>query len=258
MMHKNTILNVSGVSKKYGTETVLHDVTFSLQQREVLSVLGKSGSGKTTLLKILAGLEQEDAGSIHLKDEDYNGTDGHETLGRFMNGLAPQHRNIVYLYQEPLLFPHLTVFENIAFGLRIRKQPGAIIKEKVEVMLDEIGLVSHAFKMPQQLSGGQLQRVSFARALVINPKVLLLDEPFGALDIETRTQMQELFKKVSKKYGLTSLFITHDLKEALIMGDHIGKIEKGIFKKYGSPKEFYEDEANGVMAEAAFWKQFKA
>jgi putrescine transport system ATP-binding protein len=242
-MSENNILEVAGITKTFGTEPVLRDVSFTLQEHEVLSVLGKSGSGKTTLLKILAGLEQEDSGVVTLSRKR-------------MNETPPNKRNIVYLYQEPLLFPHLNIYENVAFGLKIRKQPKAEIKSKVDDMLEEIGLSEHATKMPFQLSGGQRQRVSFARALVINPKLLLLDEPFGALDSETRSQMQQLFKRVSAKYRLTSLFITHDLKEALIMGDHIGKIEKGVFKKYDSTQDFYNDEASGVKAEAEFWKQF--
>ncbi|WP_211277434.1 ABC transporter ATP-binding protein [Nonlabens spongiae] len=239
----DALLDIQNITKSFGTEKVLDNVTFQLAEHEVLSVLGKSGSGKTTLLKILAGLEREDSGEITLSRKR-------------MNDTPPNKRNIVYLYQEPLLFPHLNIEENVAFGLRIRKQPKGQITAKVAEMLEEIGLSEHAKKMPHQLSGGQRQRVSFARALVINPKVLLLDEPFGALDSETRTQMQQLFKRVSAKYRLTSLFITHDLKEALIMGDHIGKIEKGVFKKYKSQEEFYNDETSGVRQEAEFWKQF--
>ena len=239
----DALLDIKNITKSFGTEKVLDNVTFQLAEHEVLSVLGKSGSGKTTLLKILAGLEREDSGEITLSRKR-------------MNDTLPNKRNIVYLYQEPLLFPHLNIEENVAFGLRIRKQPKEQITAKVAEMLEEIGLSEHARKMPHQLSGGQRQRVSFARALVINPKVLLLDEPFGALDSETRTQMQQLFKRVSAKYRLTSLFITHDLKEALIMGDHIGKIEKGVFKKYKSQEEFYNDETSGVRQEAEFWKQF--
>jgi putrescine transport system ATP-binding protein len=174
-----------------------------------------------------------------------------------MNNTPPHQRNIVYLYQEPLLFPHLNVSENIAFGLKIRKQAKDVIASKVAQMLAEIGLEEHAYKSPHQLSGGQLQRVSFARAVVVEPKVLLLDEPFGALDAETRVQMQELFKKMSQKMKLTSLFITHDLKEALTMGDHIGKIEGGHFKRYASKQDFYNDKNSGAQEEAAFWKQFK-
>lgn len=255
-MEDKIILTISGITKTFGAEHVLSDVSFTLCEHEVLSILGKSGSGKTTLLKILAGLEEEDTGDIYLHAGDSTSNATTTTNALRMNGISPNKRNIVYLYQEPLLFPHLTIFENVAFGLRIRKQPAALIKEKVEEIIEEIGLTAHAQKMPYQLSGGQRQRVSFARALVINPKVLLLDEPFGALDIETRSQMQNLFKKVSKKYRLTSIFITHDLKEALIMGDHIGKIEKGVFKKYNSHQDFYNDESSGVRAEAEFWKQF--
>jgi putrescine transport system ATP-binding protein len=236
-------LKIEHLSKRFGDHQVLNDVSLSVAKHEVLSVLGKSGSGKTTLLKIIAGLEKEDAGGVLLSR-------------KLINHQPPQQRNIVYLYQEPLLFPHLNVRKNISFGLELRKVSVVKIASQVDELLEQIGLKDQGLKMPNQLSGGQRQRVSFARALIIEPQVLLLDEPFGALDTETRYQMQELFKKVSREKQLTSIFITHDLKEAMIMGDNIGKIENGNYRSYNSKTDFYNDPESGAQAEAAFWKKY--
>jgi putrescine transport system ATP-binding protein len=242
-MMDQEFLQIENISKRFGDQRVLNEVSFTVAKHQVLSILGKSGSGKTTLLKIIAGLEQEDGGGILLSRKRIN----HQ---------PPQQRNIVYLYQEPLLFPHLNVRKNISFGLELRKESTKQIDNKVNEILDQIGLKDQGAKMPHQLSGGQRQRVSFARALIIEPQVLLLDEPFGALDTETRYQMQELFKKVSQEKKLTSIFITHDLKEAMIMGDHIGKIENGNYRSYNSKTDFYNDPESGAQAEAAFWKKY--
>jgi putrescine transport system ATP-binding protein len=210
-----------------------------VEERSILSILGKSGSGKTTLLKIIAGLETADHGIITLQKE-------------IVNDVPPHRRNFVYLYQEPLLFPHLNVFENVAFGLRLRKENENIIQQKVLNMLDELELSDQAMKMPTQLSGGQRQRVAFGRALIINPKVLLLDEPFGALDTETRQTMQQLLQKIIAEHPITTLFVTHDLKEAIIMGDRIGVMESGNLKIYNSKKEFVDDNEK-VKGEISFW-----
>ena len=235
------ILNVKNLHKNFGKETILKDINLSLEKKTVLSLLGSSGSGKTTLLKIIAGLETEDEGSIFLNGKDI----GHQ---------KPQQRNIVYLYQEALLFPHLNAFENIAFGLRLKKTDGNIITEKVNQMLENLDMVKHAEKMPNQLSGGQRQRISFGRAMVIEPELLLLDEPFGALDAITRTKMQALFKQLAHSMHISALFVTHDLKEAIVMGDQIGKIQKGELVQYETKQEFYNDEFSGVQKEIEFWK----
>lgn len=239
----NTILEIKNINKNFGKETILSGVNLTLEKNKVLSLLGSSGSGKTTLLKIIAGLEKQDSGSIILNNQEVSKT-------------KPQHRNIVYLYQEALLFPHLNAFENIAFGLRLRKTPEHIIKEKVVKMLDYLGMQNHASKISHQLSGGQRQRISFGRAMVIEPALLLLDEPFGALDSITRAKMQELFKELSKTMELSALFVTHDLKEAIVMGDSIGKITKGKLTQHSDLKAFYEDNESGVKKEVEFWKQF--
>lgn len=234
-------LEVEQLRKKFDAEEVLRGLGLSLARNRTLSILGRSGSGKTTLFKVMAGLLTPDGGQIRLQ-------------GEVINDWPPQRRNIVYLYQEPLLFPHLSVFDNVAFGLQIRKRPRAEIRQRTEIMLQELGLQEHARKMPRQLSGGQRQRVAFGRALIINPRVLLLDEPFGALDSETRRQMQTLLKRVIAEFGITALFVTHDLKEALVMGDQIGLMQAGTLRLYPDRQAFLEDEHSGAAEEMAFWR----
>ncbi|MGZ0015154.1 ABC transporter ATP-binding protein [Yeosuana sp. AK3] len=235
------LLHIKNLSKSFGNESILTHVNLYLKHNEVLSVIGTSGSGKTTLLKIIAGLEQQTSGELWLNENE-------------ISKQPAQNRNIVYLYQEALLFPHLNVFENIAFGLRLKKQPNNDIKTKVEKMLHFLEVEKHQNKMPHQLSGGQKQRVSFGRAMVVEPKILLLDEPFGALDSHTRTKMQVLFKDLVAKLNISALFVTHDIKEAIIMGNTIGKIEKGNWQQYQNKQAFYSDETSGVQNEIAFWK----
>lgn len=237
-------LKTTNLSKTYGKERVLQDLSFSLEAHRMMSVLGRSGSGKTTLLKIIAGLETPDGGSVELG-------------GRAMNDVPAHQRNIVYLYQEPLLFPHLNAFENIAFGLRLRKLPEVEIRLKTSEMLDSLELGGQAKKMPGQLSGGQRQRVAFGRALIVNPRVLLLDEPFGALDTETRSAMQQLLKRMVAAFKITTLFVTHDLKEALLMGDEIALMQGGVLKKYESKAGFVRDARTGVQEEIGFWANLK-
>ena len=234
-------LQIENIAKKYGSESVLDDLNLQVEQHRVMSVLGRSGSGKTTLLRIIAGLEQPDEGKIFLD-------------GKILNTLPPHRRNVVYLYQEALLFPHLDVFENIAFGLRLRKEPEDSLREKTLQMIDNLELRGQESKMPEHLSGGQRQRVSFGRALIINPKVLLLDEPFGALDVDTRSNMQQLYKRIARTFRITTLFVTHDLKEALLMGDDLCTIRGGRLKLYPDKKSFIDDAETGVRGEMEFWK----
>lgn len=234
------ILEVQHIVKSFGQEQVVKDLTFSLDAEKTLSILGKSGCGKTTMLKTIGGLVSPDSGSIRLSGEDI-------TLKK------PEKRNIVYLYQEDLLFPHLNTFENIAFGLRLKKIPDSTIKKQVSHMLHSLELETQSQKMPNQLSGGQRQRVSFGRAIITNPSLLLLDEPFGSLDAGTRHRMQGLFKKLSKEFSITSLFVTHDLKEAVLMGDEIGFMQAGSLKVYTDKRDFIADPETGVKDEIAFW-----
>ena len=235
---------VENISKSFGNETVLQNVNLILPVQQCLSILGKSGSGKTTLLKILAGLEQADQGTIWFNQEE-------------LQQLPSRERGVVYLYQEALLFPYLNVFENIAFGLRLRKMPNAKIKAKVLQMSKDLGLGGMESKMPEQLSGGQKQRVAFGRALIVHPKVLLLDEPFGALDAQTRREMQRLFLKISAQEKITAIFVTHDAKEALVVGNQLGLMESGRLNLYPNKAAFVQDAATGLPEEIAFWQNFK-
>jgi ABC-type Fe3+/spermidine/putrescine transport system ATPase subunit len=236
------LLSVQHINKKYKNEDVLRNISLSLEANHTLSILGKSGCGKTTLLKIIAGIELQDSGSIVLNDIN-------------INLLPPNKRTIVYMSQEPLLFPHLNVFENIAFGLRIRKEEHSTIKKKVTKLIDELGLTAHHSKMPDQLSGGQKQRVNFGRSLIINPPLILLDEPFGNLDTQTRTEMQGLFKQITSQFSISSIFVTHDIKEALIMADSIGYMKDGNLQTYDNKNSFIADNNTGVQQEIDFWKK---
>ena len=238
----NPFLQLKDIQKSFGKEQVLRDIQLQLSEGKTLSLIGSSGSGKTTLLKIIAGLEHADGGQILLK-------------GRPIEKQAPQHRKIIYLYQDALLFPHLTAFENIAFGLRLQRADN--IKAHVKSMLENLDMLDQAHKMPDQLSGGQKQRISFGRALVIKPQLLLLDEPFGALDPEIRSNMQKLFKSLVASQNLSAIFVTHDIKEAIIIGDVIAKIEQGQLKQYDSKTAFYNDKNSGVNNEILFWKHLK-
>ncbi len=235
------MIEAFNLSKSYGAETVLQAVQFTQAEGEILSVLGRSGSGKTTLLKILAGLETADQGEVRL-------------AGERINEVPANQRGIVYLYQEALLFPHLNVFENIAFGLRLRKMSETVVQKRVREMLAELVLEGQEAKMPHQLSGGQKQRVSFGRALIIQPRVLLLDEPFGALDVETRLSMQDFLRTVFARHEITAIFVTHDLKEAILMGDRIGSMRSGRLEIYPSKAAFIADPATEARQEIAFWK----
>ena len=238
-------LAIQGLSKSFGREPVLDDVHLAVAAHETVSILGRSGSGKTTLLKIIAGLEGADHGGIVLG-------------GRNLAGAPPQQRGVVYLYQEPLLFPHLDVWENVAFGLRLRGTAGAELERRVQEMVDDLELAAHSRKSPHQLSGGQRQRVSFGRALIVQPALLLLDEPFGNLDAEIRASMQALFKRVAATYRITSLFVTHDLKEAIQMGDRVAHLRAGRLKVFADRAELAADPEIGLMNEVRFWESVAA
>ncbi|MBK6264107.1 ABC transporter ATP-binding protein [Marivirga sp. S37H4] len=238
-------LEVKNIVKSFGSEQIIKELNFTLNAQNTMSILGKSGCGKTSMLKIIGGLLSPDAGEIILN-------------GINVANQSPKHRKIVYLYQEDLLFPHLNVFENIAFGLRLKKLPENEIIQKVNSIIASLELEDQSGKMPHQLSGGQRQRVSFGRAIIINPALLLLDEPFGSLDAGTRQRMQELFKKLTKEFDITSLFVTHDLKEAILMGDQIAFMQKGRLKVYQDKTEFINDKETGVQDEIGFWDGLKS
>lgn len=233
-------LEIQHISKSFGQDHIVKDLMISLDAHKTLSILGKSGCGKTTMLKIIAGILKADKGEIFLKEQN-------------ITSLQPNKRSVVYLYQDDILFPHLNVFENIAFGLRIKKMPENQIQDLVNSMIKSLELDGHEKKMPHQISGGQRQRVSFGRAIIINPSLLLLDEPFGSLDAGTRKTMQHLFQRLASEFEITSVFVTHDLKEAILMGDEIGFMESGHLKIYKSKEEFIRDATTGVGEEINFW-----
>ncbi|MFT4737007.1 MAG: ABC-type sugar transport system ATPase subunit [Paraglaciecola sp.] len=239
------MIQVKQLHKQYEDQVVLNGLELSMQPQTTLTILGKSGSGKSTLLKILSGLETADSGTFLVNDED-------------LFALPTQDRGVVYLNQEPLLFPHLNVFDNLAFGLSVRKQDKHTIKASVEKLAGQLGLTDILSRMPTEISGGQKQRVSFGRALIIQPKILLLDEPFGSLDSQTREDMQLLFKTISQTLGMTSLFVTHDLKEALLMGDQVSMIQAGKVNVYPSKDVFVNDARTGADKEINFWNQYHA
>ena len=234
-------LAVQALRKRFGATTVLDDIGFGLARGEVLAVLGASGAGKTTLLRILAGLEPCDAGQIVID-------------GRRAERLPPEARGAIYLYQEPLLFPHLDVFENIAFGLRVRRRAAAGIEHEVGALLDELRLTGFDRRRVETLSGGQRQRVAFARALVVKPALLLLDEPFSNLDAETRAAMQDMFRDVARRHAIGAVFVTHDVQEALTVGDAFARLDAGRLGRYADRAAFCADPRNGVARQAAFWR----
>lgn len=236
-----TALQVGNLTAGYGTQPIVRGVSFTANLGSTFVILGDSGCGKTTLLKALAGLIPISDGEIELES-------------RRVERLPPGERGIVYLDQEPLLFEHLSVAENIGFALRLRRAPAQDIERDVRDMLSAIDLLGHEQKRDSQLSGGQKQRVAFARAILARPRLLLLDEPFSNLDAGTRGQMQSLFADLSRRFALTSIFVTHDVKEALIVGDRYARMSHGALTIYADRGAFMSDEATGIPAEISFWK----
>lgn len=237
------ILRVEDIDVRLGGQLILREVSFTVAAHTTLAVIGASGCGKTTLLRTIAGLIVAERGRVLLGSEN-------------VDSLAPNRRGIVYLNQEPLLFPHLNLFENVAFGLRLRRVVDAEIRERVEKIISQLELDGLELRHPQALSGGQRQRVAFGRALAVDPVLLLLDEPFSNLDADTRTSMQDLFKRLALERGTTALFVTHDLKESLRVGDSFAMIRAGRVHTYKDLHTFCVDPANGVDREAAFWQFF--
>jgi heme ABC exporter ATP-binding subunit CcmA len=228
------------IKKSYGETAILKGISFDLAAGQTLAILGRSGCGKTTLLKVLAGL-LPGSGQVWVGEEN-------------ISEKTPQQRGIVYLYQEALLFPHLNVFENVAFGLRLRGTAHDAVQREVTSLLEQLGLADHAQKMPEQLSGGQKQRAAFGRALIVKPRLLLLDEPFGALDADTRSNMQQFYRQRIQQQGISAIFVTHDLKEALLLGDRWGYMEQGKLDVFDTVAAFSEDARTGVGPEIAFWR----
>ncbi len=235
------VLRVQDIDVRLGRELVLREVSLTVEAHTTMAVVGASGCGKTTLLRTIAGLIVAERGRVMLGTES-------------VSSLAANRRGIVYLNQEPLLFPHLNLYENIAFGLRLRPATEAGIHERVGKLIAQLELDGLERRHPEALSGGQRQRVAFGRALAVDPALLLLDEPFSNLDADTRTNMQDLFKRLAHERGTTALFVTHDLKEAIRVGDSFAMIRAGRVYTYKDRQEFCDDPISGVDREAAFWR----
>ena len=232
----DTCLELKNIRKSFSKdETVLKEISLSIGKGEFITLLGSSGCGKTTTLRIIAGLEMPDSGQVFLD-------------GRDVTDLPPEARDVNTVFQNYALFPHMTVADNIGYGLKLRKVPKAEIKKRVSQMLELVQLPGYEKRKPSELSGGQRQRVAIARSLINNPKVLLLDEPLGALDLQLRRTMQLELKKLQKKLGITFIYITHDQEEAINMSDRIAVMNHGTFEQIGSPDEIYNHPKTSYVA----------
>jgi sulfate transport system ATP-binding protein len=225
------MISVSSVSKHYGDFAALHDVSVEIEPGSLTALLGPSGSGKSTLLRVIAGLEVPDEGTVILEDRD-------------VTGLAPQQRDIGFVFQHYAAFKHMTVRDNVAFGLKVRKRPKAEITAKVDELLGIVGLAGYQERYPSQLSGGQRQRMALARALAVEPKVLLLDEPFGALDANVRAELRAWLRRLHDEVHVTTVLVTHDQEEAMELADSIVVLNAGKVEQVGAPRELYDTPAN--------------
>jgi putative spermidine/putrescine transport system ATP-binding protein len=229
-------LRVEGIGKRFGDVVALDRVSLEVAQGELLTILGPSGSGKTTLLKVVAGFEAPDGGSVRLG-------------GAEITSLPAARRDIGMVFQNYALFPHLTVKGNVAFPLEMRNVAKAEIDKRVTEALAMVELEGYEARLPRQLSGGQQQRVALARAIVFNPRLLLLDEPFGALDRKLRETMQLEVRRLQRRLGVTTIFITHDQEEALILSDRIAVMHRGAVQQIATTTEIYERPANDFVAD---------
>lgn len=230
------LLELKNIKKSFTPgEDVLDDICLTVARGEFVTLLGSSGCGKTTTLRIVAGLEQTDSGSVWINGQD-------------VTKLPPDKRDVNTVFQNYALFPHMNVAENIGYGLKLRKVPRGEIKKKVAQMLELVQLEGYEKRKPSELSGGQKQRVAIARALVNNPKILLLDEPLGALDLQLRRAMQIELKHLQKKLGITFIYITHDQEEAINMSDRIAVMKDGRIEQIGTPDEIYNHPKTSYVA----------
>ena len=218
---------IRNVSKRFGDFVALDDVSLEVEGGALTALLGPSGSGKSTLLRIIAGLEWPDEGEVELSGED-------------ATALTPQKRNVGFVFQHYAAFKHLTVRDNIAFGLKVRKRPGAEIRERVDELLRLVQLEAFGHRYPAQLSGGQRQRMALARALAPKPRVLLLDEPFGALDARVRAELRDWLRRLHEEVHVTTIFVTHDQEEAMDVASQIAVLNHARIEQVGTPSDLYD------------------
>ncbi|GAB18668.1 sulfate ABC transporter ATP-binding protein [Gordonia effusa NBRC 100432] len=228
-------ISVTDANKKYGDFAALDNVSIDIPEGSLTSLLGPSGSGKSTLLRSIAGLDSLDSGSIKINGKD-------------VTNASPQQRDIGFVFQHYAAFKHLNVRDNVAFGLKIRKKPKAEIDAKVDELLNIVGLTGFQRRFPAQLSGGQRQRMALARALAVDPKVLLLDEPFGALDAKVREDLRKWLRRLHDEVHVTTVLVTHDQQEALDVSDRIAVLNKGRIEQIGAPDDLYDRPSNAFVA----------
>ena len=227
-------IDITNVTKRFGDFVALEDVNVSIPTGQLTALLGPSGGGKSTLLRIIAGLDTADSGTISIEGND-------------ATKLPPQKRNVGFVFQHYAVFKHMTVAKNVAFGLEIRKRKKAEIAERVDELLNLVHLSQFSARMPSQLSGGQRQRMALARALAVEPTVLLLDEPFGALDAKVRKELRDWLRRLHDEVHVTTVFVTHDQEEALEVADEIVVINDGRVEQIGTPDELYDSPANDFV-----------
>jgi len=228
-------LRLDRVSKSLGGRTIIHDLELEVKAGELTCLLGPSGCGKTTTLRMIGGFLYPDAGQILIDGED-------------VSGLAPERRPTSMVFQNYALWPHMTVYKNVAFGLKLRRLPKREIQERVESILELVGLTHHIRSYPARISGGEQQRVALARALVLEPKVLLLDEPLSNLDAKLRVRVREEIREIQQRIGITSVFVTHDQDEALSIADRIAVMSSGRVEQYARPRTLYREPATTFVA----------
>ncbi len=235
-MNENKLIDLQHVTKKFGDTLVLDDLSLYIRENEFLTLLGPSGCGKTTTLRILGGFEQPDSGRVIFDGQD-------------ITNLPPHKRQLNTVFQKYALFPHMNIAENIAFGLRIRKKSKQYIQDKIKYALKLVNLDGYENRMPDSLSGGQQQRIAIARAIVNEPKILLLDEPLGALDLKLRQDMQYELIRLKNELGITFVYVTHDQEEALTMSDTIVVMNQGYIQQIGTPEKIYNEPENAFVAD---------
>jgi spermidine/putrescine ABC transporter ATP-binding subunit len=233
---KSPLLTVRNVAKSFGKNAVLRDITLQVAEGEFLTILGESGSGKTTVLRIIAGFERASSGEILMG-------------GERLDNLPPYRRRVNTVFQHYALFPHLTVAENVGYGLKVARLPKSEVAARVEQVLEMVKMTPYAASKPSKISGGQQQRIALARALVNRPRLLLLDEPLSALDANLRRQMQVELKAMQREVGISFVFVTHDQEEAMVMSDRIALLRMGELEQVASPREIYNQPATAYTAQ---------
>ena len=235
-MKDNIIIDLKNISIKFGDNQILDNLSMYIRDKEFITLLGPSGCGKTTTLRIIAGFLEPDSGEVIFEN-------------KVINGVPPYKRQVNTIFQRYALFPNLNVYENIAFGLRIQKMKEAAIKQTVTEMLELVNLKGFERRNINSLSGGQQQRVAIARAIAVKPRVLLLDEPLGALDLKLRKDMQVELKNIQKRLGITFIYVTHDQEEALSMSDTVVVMDGGVIQQIGTPQDIYNEPKNAFVAD---------